>query len=91
MYLCLNLDSKSLVVTKTLLLVTFKVSYTFLAIEPTRVKHLSGAPLYGRLLASPTNIRLGWKGKPGTNTSLLQNSVNYGRKKFYITGCRVNE
>ncbi len=24
----------------------------------------SGAPLYGRLLASPTNIRLGWKGLP---------------------------
>jgi hypothetical protein len=26
------------------------------------------APLYGRLLASPTNIRLGWKGLSGTNT-----------------------
>ena len=36
--------------------------------EPTRVKHLSGAPLYGRLLASSTNIRLGWKSLPGTNT-----------------------
>ncbi len=24
--------------------------------EPTRVKQLSGAPLYGRLLALPTNI-----------------------------------
>jgi len=22
---------------------------------------MKGAPLYGRLLASPTNIRLGWK------------------------------
>jgi hypothetical protein len=29
---------------------------------------LSGTPLYGRLLASPTNIRLGWKSLPGTNT-----------------------
>jgi hypothetical protein len=28
----------------------------------------SGAPLYGRFMASPTNIRLGWKGLPGTNT-----------------------
>jgi hypothetical protein len=27
----------------------------------------SGAPLYGRLLALPTNIRLGWKGLPGRN------------------------
>ncbi len=26
-----------------------------------------GAPHKGRLLASPTNIRLGWKGLPGTN------------------------
>jgi hypothetical protein len=27
----------------------------------------SGAPLYGRPLALTTNIRLGWKGFPGTN------------------------
>ncbi len=27
--------------------------------NPTRVKHLSGAPLKGRLLALPTNIRIG--------------------------------
>jgi hypothetical protein len=32
------------------------------------VKNLSGAPLKGRLLASPTNIRLGWKGWPVTIT-----------------------
>jgi hypothetical protein len=36
--------------------------------ELTRVKHLSGAPLYGKLLASPANIRLDWKGLPRTNT-----------------------
>jgi hypothetical protein len=36
----------------------------------THVKHLSGAPLKGRLLALPTNNRLGWKGLPGENTSL---------------------
>ncbi len=29
----------------------------------TRVEHLKG-----RLLASPTNIKLGWKGLPETNT-----------------------
>ncbi len=33
----------------------------------TRVKHLSGAPLQGRLLTLPTNLRLGLKGLPGTN------------------------
>jgi hypothetical protein len=31
------------------------------------VKHLSCAPLEGKLLASTTNIRLGWEGLPGTN------------------------
>ncbi len=43
--------------------------------------YLSGAPLWGRLLASSTNIRLGWKGSPGTST--LAYYENYGRKKFY--------
>jgi hypothetical protein len=31
------------------------------------VKHLSDAPP-GRLLALPTNIRLSWKGMPGTKS-----------------------
>jgi hypothetical protein len=30
--------------------------------EHTRVKNLSGSALNGRILASPTNIRLDWKG-----------------------------
>jgi hypothetical protein len=47
------------------------------------MKHLSGAPLQGRLLASLTNIRLGWKGMPGTNTlAYYKKSVNYSREKF---------
>jgi hypothetical protein len=32
------------------------------------MKHLSDAPLYGRLLALLTNIRLGWQYLPRTNT-----------------------
>jgi len=36
--------------------------------EPTQVKHLSSAPLKGRPLSLPANIRLDWKGLPGTNT-----------------------
>jgi len=28
--------------------------------ELARVEHLNDAPLYGRLLVLPTNIRLGW-------------------------------
>jgi hypothetical protein len=36
--------------------------------EPTQVKHISGAPLKGRLLYLPANKRLGLKGLPGANT-----------------------
>jgi hypothetical protein len=32
------------------------------------MKHLSNAPLVGRLLALPTNIRLGWQYFPETYT-----------------------
>jgi hypothetical protein len=32
------------------------------------VKDLSGVPIFGRLLALPTNIRLGWKSLLGLNT-----------------------
>jgi len=35
--------------------------------EPTQVKHLLVAPLWRRVMASPINIRLGWKGLPGTH------------------------
>jgi hypothetical protein len=36
---------------------------------------LAGAPHYGRLLACPTNIRLGWKGLPWRNNlSYKENS-----------------
>jgi hypothetical protein len=42
-----------------------------------------------KVVALPTNIKLGWKGLPGTSTSLLQKSVNYGCKKFYSTGPRT--
>jgi hypothetical protein len=45
-------------------------------------------PTLGLALALPTNIRLGWKGLPGTNT--LQKSVNYVSKKFYSTGPLLN-
>jgi hypothetical protein len=48
------------------------------------VKHLSGAPLKGRLLALPTNNVLGWKGLQGANAlAYSRKFVTYGRKKFY--------
>jgi hypothetical protein len=49
-----------------------------------RVEYMKSSSLQGRLLALPSNIRLGWKGLQGTNTrSLLRTFVNYGLKKFY--------
>jgi hypothetical protein len=51
------------------------------------LKHLSGAPLWVRLLALPTNIRLDWKGLPGTNTlAYYKKIITYVRKKFYNIG-----
>ncbi len=48
--------------------------------ERTRVKHLPGPAL-------PTNIGIGWKGLPRTNTlALLRKFVNYGHKTFYRIG-----
>ncbi len=50
------------------------------------MKHLSGAPFYGRLLALPPNIRLGWKRNVGDRySSLLRKFVNYGQKKVFFT------
>ncbi len=46
--------------------------------ELTKVKFFSGTPLLGRLLALPTNIRLGWKDLSGTNPlNLLPKLVIY--------------
>jgi hypothetical protein len=42
------------------------------------VKHLSGAPLYGRHLVLSTNIRLGWKSLLGSkHYSLIGSFINY--------------
>jgi hypothetical protein len=48
------------------------------------MKHLPGVPLYGRLLALPTNNGLGWS----KHSSLLQKTITYSRKKFYNIGPR---
>ncbi len=53
--------------------------------EPTQVKHLSGAPLKVRLLALPTNIRLGRKGLPGTNASAYYKNSYVTPVKSFIT------
>jgi hypothetical protein len=48
--------------------------------------HLSGAPLLGRLLALPTNIRLGWKGLPVENAlAYITNIRKLRTKKSFTT------
>ncbi len=52
------------------------------------MKHLSGAPLKGWLLALPTNNRLGWNGLPGAKTlayyeNLLLNLFEIKIDTFY--------
>ncbi len=58
----------------------------------SRVEHTKGASM-GKAPALTANIRLGWRGLPGPNTSLLQAFVNYDRKKFCILdlGRRFNQ
>ncbi len=47
----------------------FQHSLMFVSkVELSQVKYLKGAPLWDRLLASPANVRLGWKALPGTIT-----------------------
>jgi len=53
------------------------------------LKNLSGAPLYGRLLASNTNTRLERLARDKHYT-LLQKSVNYDRKKFTVQTTSVD-
>ncbi len=57
-----------------------------------RKLHLSGAPLQGRLMVSPTNIRLDWKGLPGTNAlAYYEKSLLTTVKKFYnIRPCWIS-
>jgi hypothetical protein len=51
-------------------------------------KCLSGAPLWCRLLAIPTNIGIGWKGSWDNYSFLLRAYINYSHKKFYIIGAK---
>jgi hypothetical protein len=55
--------------------------------EPTQLKHLLGALLQGRLLALPSNNRLGWKGLPVTNTlAFYENSKITAIKRLITLG-----
>ncbi len=54
------------------------------------MKIFSDAPLWGRLHALPTNIRLGWKSFQGTNTLAYYKNVYYGLKRFMILTPVVN-
>jgi hypothetical protein len=51
------------------------------------MKYLSDAPLQGRLLALPTNIRLGWQYLQETNTlAYYENPKITNKNSFIILG-----
>jgi hypothetical protein len=55
--------------------------------EPSIERSTSKVLHLGKLLALPTNVRLEWKGLPGTNTiALLQTLVNKRCQDLYDTG-----
>ncbi len=63
-----------------------------LGAEAMQLKLLSDAPLFGRLLALPTNIRLDWKSLPRTNTpAFFRKFANYGQKSFITLGPGPND
>ncbi len=49
------------------------------------VEYLSSAPLEGRLLALPTNTRLGWKSLPGTKALAYYGKAQLTAVKSFIT------
>jgi hypothetical protein len=51
--------------------------------EATRVDHLSGASLKGRLSAVPTSIRLGWKGLTEKNIQAYKSYLKVTKKKDF--------
>ncbi len=54
-------------------------------LDPTCVKHLSSAPLQGRLLTLTTNIKLGSKGMSRMkHSSLSRTYLNYRYSKFLL-------
>ncbi len=58
-------------------------------VEPTKVKHLSGAPLKGWHPALPMNIRLSLKCFQGTNIPAYL--VNYSKKGYINLGPRLSQ
>jgi hypothetical protein len=48
------------------------------------IKHLKGA-LVGKVLALPTNIRLGCRALPGTSTLAFYKNLNITAVKLFIT------
>ncbi len=53
------------------------------------MKHLSDAPLWGRLLVLPTNIRLGRKGLSGTNTLAYDRNSKFTGVKSIVKCSRI--
>jgi hypothetical protein len=63
----------------------FQPSITFVKKAGAYPSDLSGAPLLGRFQALPTNIRLGWKSLPGTNTLADYKHLSITPVKSFMT------
>ncbi len=61
------------------------------ATQPSQLGHLKDAPLEAKVQRLPTNIRLGWKGLPRTNTSLLRKSASTNVKSFIVQAPGAND
>ncbi len=49
------------------------------------MEHVKGSSLYGRLLALPTNIKLGCEGLPATNTLAYYKNSQITDVKSFVT------
>ncbi len=53
-------------------------TYLQVRLEPIRVEPITGLHSNGRLLAFPSNLRLGWKGMAVANTVAYYNTATIG-------------
>ncbi len=60
------------------------VSHLQAKLEPTTALPHMGLHSNGRLLALPANVRLGWKGRPFTNTLAYYNIATITTVKSFI-------
>jgi hypothetical protein len=69
----------------SLAVLSSKVKCLSIRPEPTRVEQISGAFLFGRLVALAENIKLSWKSSLETNTIAYLAHSEVRKKKSFVT------